>query len=471
MSDNRNFQLEPESALASLPTDVLQALCRAVQLDAVTTQQLREGLEMSRKLKMLDQLSDLIPKPAFLALRLCCKGLRGANDSVRTSIRFHAGDMEEVEPYLRKLPNLTTLILECEEEDGCLDDALCVLHSIVPRLECLTIRHESPQPSPSHNPCDGQGTPATYADLHINTLLPWKLSLRHLELRSIMCHPDDHGGTVEPEDGFRLRTGCDNLSFLSSFPALQSLHLDRIAPPLTSRDLSSCTALQRLHLRTPRPDPDDPIRVQLDLSACPHLQQLTCKGCEVVKLDISACPLLESLEASDNDIKFLDLSSNPLLKVLLFDGNRIRKLNLTCCPLLETVDLENNPLRDLQIEGCSRLKSLAVNQTNLSDLDVSRFSELERLLCDTSPIAQMIVAGCSRIESLDLSNMGDIVSVDLTGLARLTQLRCSLGSVTSLVLDGCKALEYLYLKNALELASLDLSSCPLLREAQDAAFW
>lgn len=132
-----------ESSLAGLPSDVLHALCIAVQRDAVTTQQMREVMGMLKKLPpgMLPS----FPQPAFHSLRLCCKALRSANDTVRTSIRFKVEDLVQVEPYLRKLPSLSMVALDCDasshdEGDFGVNECLCTLHSIVPRLEGLALR-------------------------------------------------------------------------------------------------------------------------------------------------------------------------------------------------------------------------------------------------------------------------------------------------------------------------------------------
>ncbi|MEW5312592.1 MAG: hypothetical protein WDW38_004216 [Sanguina aurantia] len=418
------------TGLASLPADVLQALCRAVQLDAVTSQQMRDAMEIMRRLPkgMLPG----FPKPSFTALRLCCKSLRSANDSVRTSIRFNLEDMEEVEPYLRKLPNLTAVAVEeCEEQDAGLNDVLCALHSITPRLECLTI-----------------------------SLLPWGKSLRHLELHNVTCHQEDYSEEFESD------APHEDLSFLSSFPALHSLHLDCVVPTLASPDLGSCTGLRKLCLKVPRVDSSNPAkRLALDLSQCPLLQHLSCKECGMPELDVSGCPRLVTLEAACNNLQALDLSRNPLLQDLSLNINKIRQLDTTRCPLIQGICLEDNPpLRVLRMAGCTALTSLSVNRTLITELDLAGFPLLERLHVDQSPISKLNLTGCTKIEALDLSNMGAVATVDLTGCSRITELNCALPSLTALTLAGCTALDHLSLRDARGLTSLDVSSCRVLKE-------
>ncbi|MEW5302665.1 MAG: hypothetical protein WDW36_005427 [Sanguina aurantia] len=462
------------TGLASLPADVLQALCRAVQLDAVTSQQMRDCMEVMRRLPK-GMLPGLL-QPAFTALRLCCRSLRAANDSVRTSIRFNLGDMGEVEPYLRKLPNLTAVAVEeCEEQDAGLDDVLCALHTLAPRLECLTIRHDPGQPcsldgfedarrNGFRGLLDGSSRPAppplTFADLHVNSLLPWGKSLRHLELHNVTCHREDYS------EAFESDAPHDDLGFLASFPALHSLYLDCVVPTLASPDLGSCTGLRKLCLKVPRVDSSNPAkRLALDLSQCPLLQHLSCKECGMPELDVSGCPRLVTLEAACNNLQALDLSRNPLLQDLSLNINKIRQLDTTRCPLIQGICLEDNPpLRVLRMAGCTALTSLSVNRTLITELDLAGFPLLERLHVDQSPISKLNLTGCTKIEALDLSNMGAVATVDLTGCSRITELNCALPSLTALTLAGCTALDHLSLRDARGLTSLDVSSCRVLKE-------
>lgn len=128
-----------DSSLAGLPADVLQSLCRVVQLDAVTSHRTRYYTELMRE--RLPDIFARTPKPAFLGLRLCSKELRSANDSVRTSVKFCDHEMNVVKPYLRKLPSLSTVAVDCEEGDGDLNRCLRALHSIAPKLESLALRY------------------------------------------------------------------------------------------------------------------------------------------------------------------------------------------------------------------------------------------------------------------------------------------------------------------------------------------
>lgn len=41
---------------------------------------------------------------------------------------------------MRKLPRLNTLVIDCAEGDSGVEDCLCALYGIAPRLQCLTLR-------------------------------------------------------------------------------------------------------------------------------------------------------------------------------------------------------------------------------------------------------------------------------------------------------------------------------------------
>lgn len=131
-----------ELCFASLPTDVLHSFCRTVQLGAYTTKAMRAYAEFLRMTgpDLIEALGMTQPTLEVTPLRLCSKELKTVYDFVRPSIRFPLEEMEAVEPYLRKLPNLVTIAVDCEQRRSCASKCLEDLQSIVPLLRRLALR-------------------------------------------------------------------------------------------------------------------------------------------------------------------------------------------------------------------------------------------------------------------------------------------------------------------------------------------
>lgn len=284
------------------------------------------------------------------------------------------------------------------------------------------------------------------ADILVSSLLPWRSALRNLALQNIRF------SSPAPE-------ACGSLSWLSEFLDLQSLELHNVSPTLiSSMDLKSCTALQKLDIS--KASYDNPVRIKLHLSFFPSLRELRCASCRLCRLDVTPCPNLEVLEVSGNSLKTLDLSKNPSLSRLSCTGSELKHLDLTVCPLLEVVRLSHNPLTTggLRVAGCSSLKVLGVEYCKMDQLDLSGCASLTSLFSHCSSLAEVNLSGCTLLQELDLY-FSPTRSLNVTGCVNLLQLICTSEYLTTITLAGCTALQSLDLHRTLALRCLDLSGC------------
>ncbi|MFG6464478.1 leucine-rich repeat domain-containing protein [Roseateles sp. DXS20W] len=207
--------------------------------------------------------------------------------------------------------------------------------------------------------------------------------------------------------------------------------LAKLAPALTSLDLSGCWALESV---------DALARLlllrDLKLSECGELRDLgPLSGLsQLQSLNLSWCGELRDLEALSglSQLQSLDLSGCGELRDLgpLSGLSQLQSLDLSGC----------GELRDLgPLSGLSQLQSL----------DLSQCGEL----CDLGPLS-----GLSQLQSLDLIGCGELR--DLWPLSSLSQLQ-------SLNLSWCRELRDLWpLSSLSQLQSLNLSWCGELRDLE-----
>ena len=238
----------------------------------------------------------------------------------------------------------------------------------------------------------------------------------------------------------------------------------------------------------------------LDLSGCPTLTSLDCRGLLVEELDLSKCVNLTELSLESCDelasldlsklVNLTELSLDPFDKFTSLDLSKfvnLTKLSLSSCGQLASLDLSKLVnLTDLSLSSCDQLTSLdltkCVNLTRLYlDPNSSFFGEPDVQLTSLNlsklvNLTSLSISSCDKLTSLDLSklvNLTDLsisscdqlTSLDLSKLVNLTKLSISSSDqLTSLDLSKLVNLTKLSLWSCSQLPNLDLSKCVKLTD-------
>ena len=128
---------------------------------------------------------------------------------------------------------------------------------------------------------------------------------------------------------------------------------------------------------------------ELDLSPVPKLRSLNCVHNQLTELDLSTVPELEELSCRSNQLTELDLSPVPKLRSLNCDGNQLTQLDLSAVPVLEGLDCSSNQLIKLDLSAAPELESLDCRSNQLTELDLSGAPELEYLWCESNQLTEL----------------------------------------------------------------------------------
>lgn len=141
-------------------------------------------------------------------------------------------------------------------------------------------------------------------------------------------------------------TGLLGLSDLIGFTKLEWLDYD--LEHLEILDLSVCTAITSVHVRNSQGLNVSPL-LSINLTGCLLLQSLHCDCCPyLIELDVSTCASLEDLSCIGSGVSSLDVSMCP----------KLCSLNVTECRLLEALNTTNcTKLRSTYSGGCPKLAS------------------------------------------------------------------------------------------------------------------
>ena len=138
----------------------------------------------------------------------------------------------------------------------------------------------------------------------------------------------------------------------------------------------------------------------LDVSAYKNLKSLDCGSNELTELDVSSCPDLTELNCINNDLEILDLRSNSKLTAVTCGDTGITGLDLSFCPDIKTVECYRCNLSELNIEGCSKLSVLVCYENELSGIDVTGCPNLYWLLCNGNGIDSLDISNCPKLTDL-----------------------------------------------------------------------
>ena len=157
---------------------------------------------------------------------------------------------------------------------------------------------------------------------------------------------------------------------------------------------------------------------------------------------------LKDLNCSDNsEIKTLDLSKNTALENLVCRGLDLISLDLSKNINLIRVNCSYNSIKSLDIRDCTELKRLRANANCLTDIDLSNNVKLEELIIGKS-------SGFNELPRK--KNLNRLTELDLSNNVLLKDLSCDFNLLTNLDLSKNINLEYLYC-NDNKLRTLDLS--------------
>ena len=173
----------------------------------------------------------------------------------------------------------------------------------------------------------------------------------------------------------------------------------------------------------------------LDISRCPELKFLYCRGELLTSLDVSKNTALEALYCEGNQLTSLDISTNTALKHLSCSYNQLTSLDIYKNTALETLRCSNNQLSMLVFSNNTALKYLECENNQLTSLDVSKNTALEYLLCSDNQLTSLDVSGCTVLEYL-YCHENKLTSLDVSNNAVLKNLYCYGNLLTSVVVSN-----------------------------------
>lgn len=120
------------------------------------------------------------------------------------------------------------------------------------------------------------------------------------------------------------------------------------------------------------------------------MQQTVLRIVDLKKIDLSSCKKLKKALIGVSWITTLDLSHCPEMEELICKGgfqdkeglNFIREIDLSNCTKLKKLECVNlYELKNLDISNCTELESLDIMRHNLREIDISNNRKLKRFYC------------------------------------------------------------------------------------------
>lgn len=297
----------------------------------------------------------------------------------------------------------------------------------------------------------------------------------------------DYSKQNRPLHNIKLK-GCSALSFLH----VEDNHLDAL-------DLNDCASLDFLKatdncfptldvthcpkLRILQCRKNDDLTGQLDLTACPDLEELWASetklegvdasknsklnyidvhATDLTRLDVKGCAALRKLYAHNTGIRTLDLTASTNLELLWVKFDNMQELDLTHCPNLVELQAGSNALQTLDLSHCKALRTLEVNKNQLLSLNVTGCSALETLQANNNLITRLDLSQNAALRQIDV--LGNrLTSLDVNACPALTALQVSENELETLACDKCPDLYYLYAEKN-KLTTIDLSHNKQLTE-------
>lgn len=221
----------------------------------------------------------------------------------------------------------------------------------------------------------------------------------------------------------------------------------------------------------------------INFSGCSDLRWVECNMNQLSELNLSEAPELEYVSCYLNGLKALDVTQNKKLKQLLCQFNKIEDIDIRQNKELEAFTISNNLLQGLDFSQNSKLNKIWAENNNLSsltygssyphltqlfvrgnqikELDLTPFPNVLSLLVDRNPLGKLNLSSNKAIEKLTCGSIG-ISELDLSHLSQLTELDCMGNSLKTLDVSHNPNLQKLYCDGN-QLTALNTSACPKLK--------
>lgn len=452
--------------LLHLPIDVLQHICWSVAQRKFNYETFSFdgdlGQNMFFKLTQID--SPCGNTLAYQAMRSSCKQLKCMSDDVRPSICFKGGD--NVEPYLKRMPNLHTVTIEELTSTASCHGTLVSLHNILRRISTLKLR-------------DIQTLSLGRTDQIGNGLLLFSNTLQHLFLTNVEFDQRDVAASIGSNS---INSTCSSLRCITQLKVLKTLELSHVSPGIVTEDIAGCTGLIRLKLLHNKQAGE-----ALDVSSLTCLTELCVTNYAAKALCVHGLTALEFLDCHSNSITKLNVSTCTSLRNLTCNSNLMNQLDVTAIPSLTHLVCNENPISTLRLPSRCLLKKLDCINTNIADLfNASSCEELISLNCSGSKVSNLDLRGCLALQQLFASNNSNLLTINLSGLkyfshvelddtealrtlnltdcSMLSGLHVGYSKVQDVNVAGCTALHILSFCGCDSLETVDVSQCASLEE-------
>ena len=130
----------------------------------------------------------------------------------------------------------------------------------------------------------------------------------------------------------------------------------------------------------------------LDISKCTALAYLDCYSNLLTSLDVSKNTALTGLHCEDNLLTSLDVSKNTALTKLWCDNNQLTSLDVSNCIALDYLDCGDNQLTSLNVSKNTALTSLYCSDNQLTSLNSIKNTALIYLYCSGNQLTSLDIS-------------------------------------------------------------------------------
>lgn len=162
----------------------------------------------------------------------------------------------------------------------------------------------------------------------------------------------------------------------------------------------------------------------LDISKCTALAYLSCWNNQLTSLDINKNTALIELDCEGNRLTSLDVSKNTKLTALRCAYNQLTSLDVTKNTELTSLSCSHNQLTSLDVSKNTALICLTCFDNQLTSLDISKNTALTRLGCGDNELTSLDVTQNTALTELYCYG-NQLTSLDVTKNTALTELNCS----------------------------------------------
>lgn len=393
---------------------------------------------------------------SLLAMRCCSKALATASDSARPSITLHPSHLQDAASYLTKLTNLTAVTIFCPASSIPLLCKLSLVSAVIPHLTSLRLHTDG-----------NHSAPMQVLDM-TEALLPWRYTLKHLEISGCVMTETNLATPVEtwspdlPElASLVVKQGTFSSLFLKYCTGLNKLEL------IANRKLFYLGVSGIGSLLTAEISCND-LLLEVDLSHCNHLHFARfVLNHSLVCVNVCGCIELRVLGCSTNQVLAgLSVVGCTLLDELdVVDNHSLKWLDTTGCSMLHRMFCRNNiSLQSLKVphHGCLR----KVTVSKCQSLEALDFSGWKHIICsNNSKLTSLNASNCSVLHIMLSKGNVALTELDVSGCRALRGLDCSRNPLlVNLNLSGCRSLMLLTRRGCPQLEDVDVSMCRGVRQ-------